>query len=666
MKLFHYALILAVLLAGVTSGTALAQGGSPDSITSITVSPDPVYVGANVTITLDYDNDLSIATHAAVCVYFRPAADLASWRANFPATVETFGAIYTLDASGYCPNISGYDDFYYLTTDPSAIVDGDALEFAVSVPAITAGTKYVGFRIYSGADCEDDANDGGADAPGGATCNTLGGNRNKSFTVNVSSTQYVGNTGCGTNIPCQTGVSGLQNAINALPAAGGTVYVYGSYLSGSVSLGAKDVVLRPVDATSALGDDDSCSGQLLLLDGAGDLTIDGLALDGSLGGTNCTEGVRLSGGSGQLTIQNSSSIKNWSSQGVVISSASGPHTFNNVTFTGNTTNAVACNAGSTTLAISNSTFSTNGNGVNLGGCAATVERNTFSSNTGDGVVVGTGSSVVVRGNTFTGNAGYGFNRTDGTLTAYANNLSGNNGGGFQALVNNEAAAAKNWWGSATNSAVGPTSGAGVYTAGWDRRLGADAVSWAAGTAGGTATLGSSSLAPAGGSGVPVIISFGRGSLNAPFGNGIPPFVNRTCSDYYDYYVVGGAGNWTIAMPVDVSTDCTNNVLYTELAYKITPGTYDGECSTSNNTMCWDRIPESAILVSGNTLLITQSAAELGYTHITAGDASGMDPTVVRLENLKAAPGQNAWLPVGLGALALVLGGTGIFLTRRRH
>ena len=156
-------------------------------------------------------------------------------------------------------------------------------------------------------------------------------------------------------------------------------------------------------------------------------------------------------------------------------------------------------------------------------------------------------------------------------------------------------------------------------------------------------------------------------MNAPFGVGVPPFVNRVCSDYYDFYVLG-SGNWTVGLPIDISiTGCQTNVLFNELAYSITPGTYDTQCTTSTNTACWDPIPTSSILADtvNNRLLITQSAAELAFTHIAAGDATGADPTAITLRDLSATPRAETgglWVALVLALGLLALGG---WIMRRR-
>jgi len=668
MKLIHRALIAAILLAVLTINPAWAQVAGPESISSITVSPDPVYVGVTVTITLDYDNDLSSYYDAALCVYFRPSGDMASWRANFPATVDTFGASYARDDSNYCPNITNYDDFYYFVADPSAIVDGDIVDFSVEVPGIDAGTKYVGFRIYSGSDCDDEANDGGADAPGGTTCCSLGGSKNKSFTVNVSTVQYVGNTDCGGNSPCHTGVGGLQDAIDALPAAGGTIYVYGAYVADEAAIGTKDIVLRPVDSSSSLNAGDcSVTNSLVAVDDTGDLTVDGLTVvgDGFNPPGHCFVGVLVgSTASGNLTVQNNATFQNWFGDGVnagygISVEGAGTHTISNATFSNN---ATGLNADAGSITVNNSTFNgNNGDGVILLSSSSAnliVQDSSLSNSTqGDGLFQYNGT-VTLRGNTLANNHSYAYVNSGGTMVAYANNITGNNGGGFQASVVGLAAseAAKNWWGSHSNPAVGPTTdGSTSYAAAWTARLGADVDSWAAGV--GSVSLGNAALS-GGGANTGVIISFGRGSFNAPFENGVPPYVNASCSDFYDFYTLGGA-SWTVQLPVDTTTGCIDNVRNAEVAYYIAD---KGDCTTPNNPSCWDGIPKSQITVSGNNLLIT--GLDLSGTHIVAGDETGADPTVIRLETLDATSARNQWLSVVLLAVAIALGGSGLYLVRK--
>ena len=163
-----------------------------------------------------------------------------------------------------------------------------------------------------------------------------------------------------------------------------------------------------------------------------------------------------------------------------------------------------------------------------------------------------------------------------------------------------------------------------------------------------------------GPGTGVIIDFGSGSANAPFGVGVAPFANQTCSNYYDFYSTGGAG-WTVVLPINTGLPgCSTNALTARRAFMITDVS---QCAPATNTACWDVIPTGQITVNGSNLEIT--GLSLAGTHIVAGDSSnGLDPTAIQLESLTAA-GVPDHLPVVLLALLVISLAGGFLLKRSR-
>jgi len=467
----------------------------------------------------------------------------------------------------------------------------------------------------------------------------------------------VGNADCGGNTPCDTGIGALQTAVNALPASGGTIYVYGAHDSSGAAIGTKNITLRPVDSSASLNG--ACAGSLVELDDSGNLTVNGLAVIGEGDpGTSCFIGVEVTG-TGNLTVQNGATFEGWygdgfyAAYGVSISGGSGTHSISSATFADNAT-GLNVEAGTTT--VSNSVFEANSDGgVMIDGGTLTIENSNLSNNLSYGLFQYAGT-VTLRGNAFNGNSYYAFVNGGGTMTAFANNITGNNDGDYQAYIASTATVAKNWWGSFSDPNVGPSDGSSSYADGWDRRLGAPVDSWVAGT--NSVVLGDARLS---GSGDAVIISFGRGSSSAPFGNGIPPYVNRSCSDYYDFYALDNPTGWTVTLPVDTSTACITNVRNYEVAFTIDPANYDAACSTSNNPACWVRIPENKIVVSGNNLVIT--GQDLSYTHIVAGDEEGLDPTAVSLQSFGLDSRLLVW-PLVMSLLALF--GVTFVVVRRRQ
>jgi hypothetical protein len=192
---------------------------------------------------------------------------------------------------------------------------------------------------------------------------------------------------------------------------------------------------------------------------------------------------------------------------------------------------------------------------------------------------------------------------------------------------------------------------GLPSGDWDKRLGADIESWNKGTD--STTLGDATLT--GGTGTAVILGFGDGAENAPFGNGITPHVESMCSDYYDFFV-RGSGTWDVTIPVDNVGTCYANTLNTDRLYYI-PDV--ANCDPSD-TQCWTRTgltishDATALIASGLT------ASQLDGTHFVAGDQDGLDPTAIQLSEFGISSWENSmfsfWqiLAILLGCLFLGL------------
>ena len=186
---------------------------------------------------------------------------------------------------------------------------------------------------------------------------------------------------------------------------------------------------------------------------------------------------------------------------------------------------------------------------------------------------------------------------------------------------------------------------------WGKRLGAPLTAWADGSP--SATMGSASLT--GGTGTAVIVSMGRAATPAaaPFGNGVAGHVDQTCSEFYDFFTIGGGGTWTVTLPVDNNANCNTNTRDQKKVYWIPPGTL-GECTPANSNACWDLIPGARVTISGQNLVVANvTVAELGATPFVAGNPTGGSPTAVRLigwQRRRAAPpscGRCRWRLVSL-------------------
>lgn len=230
----------------------------------------------------------------------------------------------------------------------------------------------------------------------------------------------------------------------------------------------------------------------------------------------------------------------------------------------------------------------------------------------------------------------------GTITAYANNLSNFTGaytGSGTPLIGH------NYWGTQVYSAPAPT---GMPAAEWLKRMGAPVTSYAEGS-GGT-SLGSATLT--GGTGVAVIASFGRGAASAPFTNGVTGHVEVMCSEFYDYFTLGGGGSWTLHLPVDSSpAGCVSNTLNQNRLLRITDIT---QCAPTNQA-CWNTIP--AVTHLGSDLALAGlTAADLDGTHFVASDIEGKDATAIGVSLFgRHVEISNLWLVLVLAAGVFAVG-----------
>jgi hypothetical protein len=292
-----------------------------------------------------------------------------------------------------------------------------------------------------------------------------------------------------------------------------------------------------------------------------------------------------------------------------------------------------------------------GDAITVGGGNVVVRNLTVTSSAAGSALNVTGGAVVVKGSTFSGAgaASTVFSISGGSLSAYANNVNPAGGAAF-ASTGGAADLGQNWWGSFS------TQPGGLPTGDWDLRLGALVVTWADGT--NSASLNGAALT--GGSGTAVIVGHDRS--NPPFNNGITPFVNSMCGEYYNFFVRNGSGTWTVGLPVDNSLACNTNVRDTGLSYKITDIT---ECTPATNPSCWDKII-TGVSVNGQTIFAAGfSTAALNGMEFVVGSNTGSDPTVVTLRSLSATSSEftaGLLAAVILAAAAMLV--LGVILRRR--
>jgi hypothetical protein len=172
-------------------------------------------------------------------------------------------------------------------------------------------------------------------------------------------------------------------------------------------------------------------------------------------------------------------------------------------------------------------------------------------------------------------------------------------------------------------------------------------------------LGSASLS--GGAGTVAIVRFGRGAANAPFGNGISGHVDAMCSEFYDAFTVGGAGSWTLVLPVDVAPpECTSFTLNQNRLFTIS----DLSQCTPTNGECWDLA--AGVTHTGSELVLAGlTETDLDGTHFVAGDTGGLDPTSVNVQSFSIAG--SSWSLITWALLAmLALASAGAWLARKTY
>jgi hypothetical protein len=250
-----------------------------------------------------------------------------------------------------------------------------------------------------------------------------------------------------------------------------------------------------------------------------------------------------------------------------------------------------------------------------------------SGGTGELIAVNNTASATVRGATIQ-NATTVFNNLgSATLRAYANNIqtytAAYSGSGTPAIGHN-------YWGTNNPAAAAPSGMPGTE---WPKRLGAPVSSWSDGTAPAGASLGGASLT-GGSAGTLVVVSHGRGAIShVPFGNGIAPYANQTCSDYYDFFTLSGSGTFTALVPVDNNPNCNTNTLTPRNVYWVTNL---ASCSSSTpNTLCWNLVSAGTSVNGQGIQIAGLTNTDLGGTPFVAGDPSGRDPTAVTLTNFAA-------------------------------
>jgi len=245
--------------------------------------------------------------------------------------------------------------------------------------------------------------------------------------------------------------------------------------------------------------------------------------------------------------------------------------------------------------------------------------------------------------------------TNSNLTAYANNITNFANAGLNSATGTFYAW-HNWWG---NYAIQST---GVDNESWTYRLGAPVSTWVDGTtlvslvdgtAGANATF-------SGEMGTLVIVNHGAGLANVPFGKGIADDTGANqCADFYDFFAIGGDGDYDISIPVNSA--CTSTVIDAKLFQFALDGSYAPDLSCAPDTACWNNIPATR---TGDILTASVDASDVLGTPFTAPSYNNNDPTAIDLASLNAGNENSSTLPIAL--VVLTLAWAGIIALRRKR
>jgi len=249
-----------------------------------------------------------------------------------------------------------------------------------------------------------------------------------------------------------------------------------------------------------------------------------------------------------------------------------------------------------------------------------------------------------------------FSQSGGALLAYANNITG-----FGSGYNGSAGTANlrhNWWGAAaTGGSVGQDDAFAF-------RLGAAVAGWSeSGALGDSGNGRDAAIAAVDGTGTGVIVSHGRGTAQAPFGKVSGDAA--PCSDYYDFFVLGGStgSTWDVTLPVDDTAGCnantaggtpaTNKLFLFALTVEGAPDT-----TCVPGPACWNlyagtisrdgAAPPFALTAESVSLVM------LGSTPAVAGDENGYDPNLITLRRFDAGGSSSWWPALALGLLVLAV------------
>lgn len=280
----------------------------------------------------------------------------------------------------------------------------------------------------------------------------------------------------------------------------------------------------------------------------------------------------------------------------------------------------------------------------------------------NGLRVANGATVKAHGNVID-NVDTAFRVSFGsTLTAYANNITDFVTG---IVPDGTVNARHNWWDAINPPNVGQADA-------FNYRLGADVMGYNSATGGTDASVadtlasGNATLSGGGASATRVIINHGHSLPNVPFGKGQTMYTDTEppCADFYDMFVIGGTGSYTIGIPVKAGL-CQTNAATNAALWRMSLINTDQPntaCNALDRTDCWVQVNGT---YAGGVISITGlTNNELAGTPFVPSNEGTHSPTAIELMELTARSGLGT--PVALLVVSLTVLGllAGVFVWKR--
>jgi hypothetical protein len=155
-----------------------------------------------------------------------------------------------------------------------------------------------------------------------------------------------------------------------------------------------------------------------------------------------------------------------------------------------------------------------------------------------------------------------------------------------------------------------------------------------------------------GSGTLAIVFHDSGLTAVPFGKGVLAPTQNACAEYYDFFVLGGSGSYTLLLPVKADACATYLEAHPWVLHFLLDGSGVTQPTCTPINTCW--VSVAATYNSTNRQLSATLSVDLLHgTPFSAPNEVGQTPSVIQLLDLEArSSGPGGW--IWLAPLALTL------------